>query len=624
MTRRPDDSAVPDGGDRRNFVIITTDDQGRWAMPHRMPELVMPHMEVLLAESLELDQMYCASPVCSPARASMLTGRMPSAHGVHDWLVGGRHPAAHPDHYLEGQPTTPEVLHDGGYQCAMAGKWHVGDSREAAPGFEHWYAHRYGGGPYYGAPIWNKGGEAVEPRYFTDAVTDSALDFLTTRDTSRPFYLAVNFTAPHDPWIDNHPDELVELYAETDFPSVPRTEPHPWVTPRREAFAAAFDDPHPHLAGYCASLTAVDSSLGRLRAALDEQGIAHNTVIIYISDNGFSCGHHGIWGKGNGTYPLNFWDNSVRVPCVVHLPGGATGTSQALLSSVSLHRSVCELAGVDVPTDRWGAGHSFVSTLRGDPAGGQEYVVVTSEYGGARMITDSQHKLVQRFDGPGELYDLTQDPDEQMNLYDDPAVSTIQKTLAESMQTRFQGFTRAGSSGWEQPVRGWGQVHPVSRGVPAEKTYVQTVLDSSDGEPEAPRSLEQRSLLHEYHQAFSTYAKEVRAAGGEVTDVEVRPPFGQYTWAVTALSGTAGELIEEAHERFSETEHRFIDIQRDLLTDVAWQEAHFAERIAPVLRHFGVEVPLPVRLHSAEWDRLNALYLKLVDGDEPFIDEHSQ
>ena len=182
---------------RFNFVVILTDDQGRWAMPHRMPELVMPNLQQFLSESLELDQFYCASPVCSPSRASMLTGRMPSAHGVHDWLIGGRHPDAYPDRYLEGQPTTPEVLQRFGYQCALSGKWHVGDSRRPAPGFEFWYAHRYGGGPYYGAPIWLDGAPAEEPRYFTEAVVDHALAFLATRDRRRPFYLQVNFTAPH-------------------------------------------------------------------------------------------------------------------------------------------------------------------------------------------------------------------------------------------------------------------------------------------------------------------------------------------------------------------------------------------------------------------------------------------
>lgn len=106
--------------ERPNIVVVLTDDQGRSAMPHRMDELVMPNLEDLLDDSLELDQFYCASPVCSPARATLLTGRMPSAHGVHDWIVGNE-PSSSDAHYLEGQPTTPEVLAEAGYECAMSG-----------------------------------------------------------------------------------------------------------------------------------------------------------------------------------------------------------------------------------------------------------------------------------------------------------------------------------------------------------------------------------------------------------------------------------------------------------------------------------------------------------------------
>lgn len=464
---------------RLNFVVILTDDQGRWAMPHRMPELVMPNLQQLLDTSLELDQMYCASPVCSPSRASMLTGRMPSAHGVHDWLIGSRHPDAYPDHYLEGQPTTPEVLERAGYQCAMSGKWHVGHSQWAAPGFEFWYAHRYGGGPYYDAPVWRDGEPDEEPRYFTEAVADSALDFLASRDQQRPFYLQVNFTAPHDPWIDNHPEELVELYVDTDFPSVPKEPPHPWAEARRD-FEAAFADPHPHLAGYCASLTAVDIAVGRIRALLDDLSLASSTVIVYLSDNGFSCGHHGIWGKGNGTRPLNFWDNSVRVPCVVHLPGGARGTSTALLSSVSLHRTICELAGVAVPDDSWGAGASFAALLREGGDAGEDVVFVTSEYGGARMVTDGRLKLVERLEGPDELYDLVADPDERVNLVHDPSRRRERERLSARLAERFDAETRPGASGWDRPVTGFGQIHPVSRGLPPHRSYAQD-REGSDG-----------------------------------------------------------------------------------------------------------------------------------------------
>lgn len=453
-----------------NFVVVLTDDQGPWATPWQMPELRMPRLEELAAESLRLDRFYCASPVCSPARASLLTGRVPSAHGVHDWLVGERSPDAYPDHYLDGQPTTPEVLAGAGYECWLSGKWHVGDSRTPAPGFSGWYAHRFGGGPYVGAPVWRDGVEASEPRYLTEAITDEALAFLAGRDPRRPFYLQVNYTAPHDPWLQGHPERYTGQYAGCDFPSVPREERHPWSQDRHH-FDGAYADPVPRLVGYCASLTAVDDGLGRLLDHLADAGVRENTVVIFLSDNGFSCGHRGLWGKGNGTWPLNFWDNSVRVPAVVSVPGGAVGVTESLASATSLHATICDLAGVRPPADAWGAGESFAPLLRGEDAAGADVVVVASEYGGGRMITDGRWVYVERHDGPTELYDRDADPGERVNLADEEACRGEVARLGEALRAWYAPRERAGSSAWERDVRGFGQVHPVSRGRSDAETY---------------------------------------------------------------------------------------------------------------------------------------------------------
>lgn len=464
----------PSLAQRPNFVVILTDDQGRWAMPHRMPELQMPHLAQLLTESVEFDQAYCASPVCSPSRAAMLTGRTPSATGVHDWLVGGRHPQAHPDLYLDGQPTTGQVLADAGYQCALSGKWHVGDSRRPAPGFEYWYAHRYGGSSYVDAPIWQDGQEATEPRYLTRAITEQALDFLDGRDRERPFYLAVHYTAPHAPWVDgNHPQDLTERYAGCEFDSVPwAAQPHPWMEGRHEHDACRAE-PIDHLTGYAASLTGVDEGLGLLRDKLTEQGVADSTVVIYLSDNGYAWGHHGVWGKGNGTWPLNFFDNAVRVPVVAHLPGGPHGVSQRLISTRALHGTLCELAGVQNPADRWGPRDSFADTLLGQPERTDEFVVVTSEYGQGRMITDGRFVLVERSEGPGELYDHATDPQEADNRYQDPELADLREQLSVQLAAWFERYARPDQDAWLAPVTGLGQIHPPSRGVAPEQSYVQ-------------------------------------------------------------------------------------------------------------------------------------------------------
>lgn len=452
---------------RPNFVFILTDDQGPWAVPWKMPELYMPNLQELAEEGTVFDNFYCASPVCSPARASILTGRMPSAHGIHDWLVGTRSPEAYPDKYLDDLVTLPAVLAGAGYRCGMSGKWHVGEAREPAPGFTHWYAHRYGGGPYYNAPIWKDGQEAEEPDYLTDAIADHAVAFLE-QVSDQPFFLEIATTAPHDPWDgDNHPDELLDLYADCDFPSVPREPRHPWTQPRKKDFEHAFTDPKTSLRGYCAALSGVDRLIGRVRKTLENRGLAEHTIIFYMADNGFSCGHHGVWGKGNGTYPLNFWENSIRVPFVAYVPPQLRDSEQPAfvdshVSAVSFFPTVCELAGVEPPVDPLRAGASLTGYLD-DQSPDPEPVIVYDEYGGGRMIRSGRWKYVTRFDGPTELYDLDTDPHEHDNRANDPKLAEIRDDLHRTLNEWFARHETPLHRAFEQPVAGYGQIHPTWR-----------------------------------------------------------------------------------------------------------------------------------------------------------------
>ncbi|GDY89918.1 arylsulfatase A family protein [Bifidobacteriaceae bacterium MCC01971] len=472
------------GTSRPNFLIVMTDDQGPWALTRTMPELVTPTVDELVETGTIFDNFYCASPVCSPARASLLTGRMPSAHGVHDWLIPGEEqPDPHEEEYLGGLLTLPEVLHEAGYVCAMSGKWHVGTSRRPAPGFDFWYAHRKGGGPYFDAPIWDDhGNKRDEPRYFTDAVADEACRFLDDyasgnvagRTTSNsPFYMQVNFTAPHHPWVGSHPQELCDLYSGCDFASVPREPPHPWSKPRTE-FYEAFEDPVPQLRGYAASLSGVDRALRLLLDKLDEHDLASDTVIVYMADNGFSCGHHGIWGKGNGTYPLNFWENSVRVPFIIRLPAQTEAHEVSdHVSATGFMSTICELAGVDLADDPLRAGSSFANLARsGVDDAKHESVMVFDEYGGGRMVRSGDYKLIERYDGPGELYHLGNDPEERENLYGTATHAHMQNELHDRLREWFAHHETAADSAWAHDVQGWGQLVPLRRGYDDKHMYV--------------------------------------------------------------------------------------------------------------------------------------------------------
>lgn len=462
---------------RPNIVVVMSDDQGPWALGCAgNAELETPALDLLAEEGTRLDSFFCASPVCSPARASILTGRMPSAHGVHDWIRGEAYgiPDEGGVHYLEGLTTTPEVLSDAGWTCGLAGKWHLGTTRTPAPGFHFWYAHRTGDSPYVGAPVSTAEGAFTEERYFTDAVTEEALGFVDRQaEGDSPFYLSVNYTAPHSPWVGQHPQEWLDRYADGDFTSCPEEQPHEWFSWEPGPVTDAMLDPRPSLQGYFASITAMDAGIGRLVDRIDARGLRESTVVAFVSDNGFSCGQHGIWGKGNATWPLNLWENSVRVPAIVRQPGrvAAGQVSSALSSAVDLHPTLLALAGVAAPQDPLAAGRSLVPVLQGSSAG-REAVFAFDEYGSTRMVRTADEKLVVRSgDMPTELYHLAEDPEERTNLAGDPGYAARLSELTGVLHDWFADRTDRQHDAFGRHVSGRGQLRPVTAGAADADTY---------------------------------------------------------------------------------------------------------------------------------------------------------
>ena len=241
---------------------------------------------------------------------------------MHDWIAEGsiKTDDQDPIQYVAGTVSYTQVLAENGYTCGLSGKWHLGDSVTPQHGFSHWYVHQVGGGPYYNAPMIRDGEMINEPGYVTDTITDDALQFVEAQASEAgPFYLGVHYTAPHSPWIDSHPQDLVASYADCPFDSIPRDAIHPWALPgwAPEPESERWRE---QLKGYFAAVTAMDANIGRIidREAL---GIRENTVIWYMGDNGFNCGHHGLWGKGNASFPLNMYEESVKVPVIASHPG---------------------------------------------------------------------------------------------------------------------------------------------------------------------------------------------------------------------------------------------------------------------------------------------------------------
>jgi len=467
-----------------NILFILTDDQGAWAMHCAgTPELYTPNLDRIAASGMRFDDFFCASPVCSPARASLLTGTIPSAHGVHDWLrsgnvdgekfaaqgrenpYGGYVDERKPIPYLEGQTAYTDVLAKNGYQCALAGKWHLGDSVQMQHGFSKWYTIGKGGAFYYHGDMVEDGNITVEHgKYITETITDKALAYLDEMKDEQ-FYLSVHYTAPHSPWeAEQHPKKWIDYYKDCNFESIPDIPDHPDMTTGPVYGTAKRRE---NLTGYFAAISAMDEQVGRILDRVEELSLAEDTLIIFTADNGMSMGQHGIWGKGNGTFPLNMFDTAVKVPFLAawkgHIPAGRV--SEDMVSAYDLFPTLLELAGCS-PEEITGQGgralpgRSFAGLLLDrDIDRGENAVVVFDEYGPVRMIRTREWKYVHRYPyGKNELYDLLADPGEEHNLYGEEKWESKVVEMKKRMEGWFIHYVVPEIDGTKEGVTGLGQL----------------------------------------------------------------------------------------------------------------------------------------------------------------------
>ena len=468
--------------DRPNVVCVLTDDQGCWAIGCAgNAEIRTPALDRLAQTGVRFDNFFCVSPVCSPARASLLTGRIPSQHGVHDWLRAGNSTVetergGRLTEYLKDQTGYTERLADHGYTCGMSGKWHLGDAHHPQKGFTFWDVHAKGGGPYYGAPMVRDGQVYEEPRYVTHAITDNALRFLDEQiGEDAPFYLSVHYTAPHSPWgREHHPDEVYDGYFDhCPFESIPEVPIHPWQIATAPV-GSDRDKRREILSGYYAAVTAMDANVGRILDRLEQEGLRENTLVFFTGDNGMNMGHHGIYGKGNGTFPLNMYDTSVKVPAIFsrpgHVPEGVV--ESGLYSHYDFMPTLLAYLGIDHPGAEALPGQSFAPLLKGTKIPGRENVVVYDEYGPVRMIRSNECKYVHRYPyGPHEFYDLVNDPDETHNLLDNPEWASQIRELKATLEGWFARYVDPLVDGTHEAVSGKGQLGLAGPAAKGEENY---------------------------------------------------------------------------------------------------------------------------------------------------------
>lgn len=450
----PQPSAAPSR--KPNVVFILTDDQA----PDTLgvlgnQEIQTPHCDRLAREGALLRNSFCTTPVCSPSRMTLITGQTPSQHGVHDWISEGNEGEA-AFQYLAGEATLSEALAANGYRCGLSGKWHMGDSKQPQAGFDYWFAMPTGGSRYQDPEMYWMGEKSVYPGYATDVITDKALEFIeetVAESAGRPFFAFVSYNAPHTPYSDT-PEKYLDMYRDSAFETFPG---EPLNAPIAHNLSKANVGNRESKIHYYAMVTAIDDNVGRIADKIDELGITEETLIVFLSDHGFMLEHHGLWGKGNTSWPYNMFDESMRVPAFFRhkgtIPPGTT--SPVHTSFYDFAPTLLDYLGLPpLGGEKPLPGRSYAAALRGEQPLGEDNAAwddtVYGEYQYCRMIREPGWKLIRRTEGfPSELYDLANDPGERVNLYDDPAHSAQQERLGTKMDAWFASLDCADADSWK-------------------------------------------------------------------------------------------------------------------------------------------------------------------------------
>lgn len=426
----------------RNVIFILTDDHRYDFMGFtgKLTWLKTPNMDRLAKEGAYVKNAFVTTSLCSPSRASILTGQYSHVHTIVD--------------NVSPEPTNliffPQYLQKAGYQTGFFGKWHMGyDDDHPRHGFDHWESF-LGQGVYWN-PLLNINGKHVQYKdstYITDLLTDHAIGWLKNRDKKKPFFLYLSHKAVHAPvepakrhigMYKNMPYTLPPTYYQTlndDYKALGWPE---WVKQQRYSWHGADFPYHTHtpidqyVQTYCETLLGVDESIGKVMDYLKENGLDKNTLVIYMGDNGFSWGEHGLIDK------RQFYEESVKVPFLVYCPelfeGGKTVTK--MVQNVDVAPTILDAAGLEKPA--YMPGKSIINLLKGAETKWRDeifyeyyweydYPMTPTIYG----VRTDKYKYIRSWGiwDTHELYDLENDPNEIHNLAQNPKYSDIEKKLA--------------------------------------------------------------------------------------------------------------------------------------------------------------------------------------------------
>ena len=450
------------GGKARNIVLMLTDDHRFDALGFAgHPFLKTPHLDGLARGGAHLRNAFVTTSLCSPSRASILTGLYAHRHRV----IDNNNPVP------PGLTFFPQYLQQAGYETAFVGKWHMGsDSDAPQPGFDHWVSFK-GQGTYWPNPngLNIDGRQVAQKGYITDELTDYAVEWLDARSGEKPFLLYLSHKAVHT---DLLPDEKQQgkllvpgVEGQIGFVPAPRhagryaKEPFSapasmaftprnfadkpmWVHNRRNSrhgvdvpFGNKVEIPTIYRQ-YMETLLAVDDSVGRVIETLRRKKLLDSTLIIYMGDNGYAWGEHGMVDKRSA------YEESMRIPLIVHCPELIKAGTEVrqMVANIDLAPTILEAAGLEFPRSL--DGRSFLPLIQGRAIPWRDKLLYEYYWEWNFPMTPTLHairtdryKYIRPYGvwDVEELYDLENDPQEIVNLVGDPQHQKVAKELKQQM-----------------------------------------------------------------------------------------------------------------------------------------------------------------------------------------------
>ena len=437
--------AQPGNENPVNIIFILADDHRYDAMGfmNRIKGLQTPGMDRMAREGAHIKNAFVSTALCSPSRASILTGQYAHTHTVVD------NEAALPEHLV----FFPKYMQQKGYQTAFMGKWHMGNTDDQPqPGFDHWISFQ-GQGVYYN-PDFNINGKRIkqpEGSYITDLLTEYAIQWMSERNKSKPFFLYLSHKGVHSEFYPakRHEGKYANIpivcppsmyltatdssktfgivtspQTKVNYRDIPK-----WVRDQRYSWhgvdymyhgSIQFDDFYRR---YLETLQAVDESIERIIDWVKSQGLQNNTMVVYMGDNGFSFGEHGLIDKRHA------YEESMRVPLLVWAPGMIKPNTviEQNIMNVDLAPTFLELAGIYKPSQM--QGYSFADILKGkiikwpgDKVFYEYYWEAAFPQTPTTFAIRTDHYKYIYYNGVwdiNELYDLQADPYEMNNLIRD-------------------------------------------------------------------------------------------------------------------------------------------------------------------------------------------------------------